>query len=186
MTEPQGEDRRRFVQDLERQAEFANRLLEEIDRQRQEAERQGLNFIAPTAEQLKKKLAATQSPMIVGQAWNGSVSAPGTIPYTVGIHNPDPVQWFNLFAHVFVGPATIVRDVGHAVLAVDTQFPRLTMPPVFGLTLAPGESQSLSFTITVPGDVERSNYLGNTFLFQSRWHEVGQYLDRSHFVFEVT
>jgi hypothetical protein len=54
MTEPQGEERRRFVQDLERQAEFANRLLEEIDRQRQEAERQGLNFTAPTEEQLKK------------------------------------------------------------------------------------------------------------------------------------
>jgi hypothetical protein len=55
MTEPQGEDRRRFAQDLERQAEFANRLLEEIDRQRQEAERQGLNFTAPTEEQLKKR-----------------------------------------------------------------------------------------------------------------------------------
>jgi hypothetical protein len=186
MTEPQGEERRRFVQDLERQAEFANRLLEEIDLQRQEAERQGLNFTAPTEEQLKKKLAAAQSPMIGFQAWSGSVSAPGTINYTVGIGNPDPVQWVWLFGHVFVGPANIVRDVGHALLAVDTRFPRLTMPEVFGLTLAAGQSQSLSFSLTVPGDVERSNYLGNTFLFQSRWHDVGQYLDRSHFVFEVT
>jgi len=42
------------VHDLERQAEYAKELLEEIDRQRQEAERQGLNFTAPTEEQLKK------------------------------------------------------------------------------------------------------------------------------------
>ena len=124
--------------------------------------------------------------MIVFQGWSGSVAAPGTIDYTIGINNPDPVQWYWLFAHVFVGPATIVRDVGHAVLAVDTRFPRLTMPEPFGLTLAAGAFQTLSFPLTVPGDVERSNYLGNTFLFQSRWHEVGQYLDRSHFVFEVT
>jgi hypothetical protein len=54
VTEPQGEERREFVRDLERQAEFAKALLEEIDQQRQEAERQGLNFTAPTAEQLKK------------------------------------------------------------------------------------------------------------------------------------
>jgi hypothetical protein len=186
MTEPQGEDRRRFAQDLERQAEFANRLLEEIDRQRQEAERQGLNFTAPTEEQLKKKVAGAQSPMIFFQSWSGSVAAPGTVNYNVGINNPDPDQWFWLFAHVFIGPANIVRDVGDAVSAVDPRFPRLTMPEVFGLTLAAGQSQTLSFSLTVPGDVERSNYLGNTFLFQSRWHEVGQYLDRSHFVFEVT
>jgi hypothetical protein len=54
MSETQGEERRGFVQDLERQAEYAKDLLDEIDRQRQEAERQGLNFTAPTEEQLKK------------------------------------------------------------------------------------------------------------------------------------
>ena len=186
MTEPQGEDRRRFAQDFQRQAEFVNRLLEEIDRQQQEAERQGLNFTAPTEEQLKKKLAAAQSPMIVFQAWSGSVSAPGTLSYTVGINNPDPVQWIWLFGHVFIGPANIVRDVGDAVSAVDPRFPRLTLPEFAGLTLAAGDTQSLSFSLTVPGDVERSNYLGNTFLFQSTWHDVGRYLDRSLFVFEVT
>ena len=55
MNESQGEERRGFVHDLERQAKYAKELLEEIDRQRQEAERQGLNFTAPTEEQLKKR-----------------------------------------------------------------------------------------------------------------------------------
>ena len=54
MNETEGEDRRGFVRDLERQAEYAKDLLDEIDRQRQEAERQGLNFTAPTEDQLKK------------------------------------------------------------------------------------------------------------------------------------
>ena len=186
MNESQGEERRGFVHDLERQAKYAKELLDEIDRQRQEAERQGLNFTAPTEEQLKKKVAKAQSPMIVFQGWSGSVAAPGTIDYTVGINNPDPFQWIWLFGHVFVGPANIARDVGHALSAVDPRFPRLTMPQFAGLTLGPGATQSLKFSLTVPGDIERSNYLGNTFLFQSTWHDVGQYLDRSLFVFEVT
>jgi hypothetical protein len=184
--ERQGEERRGFARDLERQAEYAKALLEEIDRQRQEAERQDLNFTAPTEEQLKKKVAKAESPMIVFQGWSGSVAAPGTINYTVGISNPDPIQWIWLFAHVFVGPANIARDVGHAVSAVDPRFPRLTMPKFDGLSLAPGTTQSLNFSLTVDGDIERSNYLGNTFLFHSTWHDVGQYLDRSLFVFEVT
>ena len=54
MTEPRGEERREFVEDLERRTAHVRDLLDEIDRQRQEAEQQGLNFAAPTAEQLKK------------------------------------------------------------------------------------------------------------------------------------
>jgi hypothetical protein len=123
--------------------------------------------------------------MIGYQAWSG-VAAPGTINYTVGISNPDPFQWFWLFAHVFVGTATLAPDVGDAVSAVDPRFPRLTMPRAFGLSLAPGTTQPLNFSLTVPGDIERSNYLGNAFLFQSRWHDLAQYLDRSNFIFEVT
>ena len=49
-----GEERRQFVEELERRTEYARRLLDEIDRQRREAERQGLNFTAPTAQQEKE------------------------------------------------------------------------------------------------------------------------------------
>jgi hypothetical protein len=58
VTEPRGEERREFVEDLERRTAFVRDLLEEIDRQRQQAEQQGFNFIAPTVEQLKKNSLA--------------------------------------------------------------------------------------------------------------------------------
>jgi hypothetical protein len=188
VTEPRGERERRreFVENLERRTEQARRLLEEIDQQRQEAERQGLNFTAPTAEQLRKKVARANSPMIVFQSWSGSTTAGGAISYTVGINNPDPDRWIWLFAHVFVGPANVAPNVGAAIQSVDSRFPRLTMPPFAGLTLDPGDTQSLNFSLDVPAGVESSNYLGNTILFQSTWHDVGEYLDRSLFVFEVT
>jgi hypothetical protein len=69
MSEPrgvgEGQERRRFIDELERraeQAEHARRLLDEIERRRQEAERQGLNFTAPTAEQLQKNWLAPRVP----------------------------------------------------------------------------------------------------------------------------
>jgi len=88
--------------------------------------------------------------------------------------------------HVFVGPANLVPDVGDALSAVDARFPRLIMPRVFGLSLAAGATQSVSFSISVPTAIERSNYLGNAILFQGNYHDVGSYLDRGLFVFEVT
>jgi hypothetical protein len=178
--------RRELVEELEQRAEHARRLLDDIEERRQEAERQGLNFTAPTAEQLRKKLARAESPMIVGQGWSGSAAPGGVINYDVYINNPDPVYWSWLFVHVFVGPANVVPDVADAVSAVDPRFPRLTMPQVFGLSLAPGDTQPLSFALDVPAGVERSNYLGNAILFQGDWHDVGKYLDRGLFVFEVT
>ena len=185
VTEPRGEERREFVEDLERRTAHVRDLLDEIDRQRQEAAQQGLNFAAPTAEQLKKKLANAESPIIVSQVW-GSAPPGGTFNLNIGIDNPDPVQWSSLFVHVFVGPANLVPDVGDAVSAVDPRFPRLTMPRVFGLSLAPGATQSVSFSISVPTAIERSNYLGNAILFEGNYFDVGRYLDRSLFVFEVT
>jgi len=183
----QREERRRreFLEDLERQTEHASGLLDEIDRRRQEAERQSLNFTAPTAEQLRKKLASAESPMIVFQSWGGAAPG-GTVNYTVGINNPDPVQWFWLFVHVFVGPANVAPDVGDAVSAVDPRFPRLTLPRFAGLTLGPGATQSLNFSLAVPAGAQPSNYLGNAILFQATWHDLGKYLDRGLFVFDVT
>jgi hypothetical protein len=181
-----GEERRKAVEELERRTEHAKRLLDEIERHRQEAERQGLNFTAPTAEQLLKKLASTESPMFFGQGWTSSTTPGGVISFSANINNPDPIQWNSLYVHVFVGPANLVPDVGDAVSAVDPRFPRLTMPRVFGLSLAPGATQSVSFSISVPTAIERSNYLGNAILFEGNYFDVGRYLDRSLFVFEVT
>lgn len=185
MTEQRGEDRRRSVEDLERRTDNLRRLLDEVERRRQEAEREGLNFTAPTAEQIRRKLSRTNSPWIVFQTWYPA-SPGGTVNYDVGINNPDPDRWIWLFVHVFVGPANVAPDVGDAVNAVDSRFPRLTLPRFDGLTIDPGDTQVLSFALDVPAGIEPSNYLGNSILFQSTWHDVGTYLDRGLFVFEVT
>lgn len=155
-----------------------------IETERAKAAKAKLSFTAPDGPELMAKLQRVNSPMIVFQSWSSQAPAGGTINYNVGIYNPDPVQRIWLFGHVFVGPANMTPDVGTALLAVDPAFPRLTQPDFAGLTLAPGGSSSLSYALKVPA-VSPSNYLGNTFLFASVWHDPGTYLDRSVFVFKV-
>jgi hypothetical protein len=96
--------------------------------------------------------------MVIFQSWTSGASAGGTIKYTIGIYNPDPVDAMWMFGHVFVGPANSVSDIGAALLAVDTRFPRLTMPAFAGLTIAPGTTATLSYAIHVPTSVQPSNY----------------------------
>jgi hypothetical protein len=161
-------------------------IIGEIERYRPEAEEKGLNFTAPTREQLEKKLPKTNSPMIIFQTWNGSTSSPGTINYDIGIKNPDPFGHIWLFVHLFIGPANMVPNVGEALATVDSRFPRLTLPKFSGLSIAAGATETLSFSIPIPANIEKSNYLGNSFLFLADWHDVGDYTDRSIFVFEIT
>ena len=169
----------------DRHARFAKDIAEEIERQRKAHERKGLQFTALTPEQLERKLKRTDSPMIVFQGWSGSAPVGGTVSYNVGISNPDPIDQIWLFVHLFVGAANIALDVSDAVSAVDERFARLTQPKFAGLTVKSGATETLSFTLPIP-KVEKTNYLGNSFLFQSTWHDPGKYLDRSLFVFEVT
>ena len=160
-------------------------LLVEIEQQRQQAEKQGLNFTTPTAEQLRRKLSKTDSPMIVWQSWGGGAPG-GSIGYNLGIKNPDPFIYNSLFVHVFIGLANPVSDIGVALTTVDSRFPRLTLPKFAGLSINPGVTESLSFSIHIPTNIEPGYYLGNSFLFRADWHDVGDYFDRGTFVFEVT
>jgi hypothetical protein len=59
------------------------------------------------------------------------------------------------------------------------------MPDFPGLTLNAGASQTLQFSVAVPANIDKTNYLGNTFLFHANYGGVGQYLDRSVFPFTV-
>lgn len=143
-----------------------------------------LQFTSPDEDQLIEKLRRAQSPMIVAQSWSGQAAAGGAISYNVWIYNPDPVHRSSLYAHVFVGPANFVAGTGAALATVDERFPRLTEPQFFGFSLAPGAQTTLSFSLKVPA-VPASNYLGNTFLFQADYHDIGTYLDRGCFPFKV-
>jgi hypothetical protein len=160
-------------------------ILKEIEKRRAEAKKEGLNFTAPTEEELKERLRRVDTPMIISQGWSASATAGGLISYTVGIFNPDPVARGSLYVYVMVGPANMVREIGEALNTADERFPRLALPRAFGLVINPGAFAQLSFTISVP-NVEDSNYLGNSFLFQGDYHDVGSYLDRGFFPFEVT
>jgi hypothetical protein len=170
----------------ERQARHAKAIIEEIERKREEAEKKGMVFTALTPDQLQEKLRRTKSPMIVYQFWSAGAPPGGVINYSLGINNPDPVDRIWLFVHLFIGAANFAPNVNQAVSAVDGRFPRLTMPSFAGLTVKSGATEQLDFSIQVPAAVEKSNYLGNSFLFRSTWHDPGVYIDRSLFVFEVT
>lgn len=174
-------------------AEFAKyregqvkRISKVIERQRKKAGEKNLNFTAPDEEQLKNKLGSIKSPMIVFQGWSGTTGSPGTINYSIGIHNPDAFTQNSLYVHLFIGPANMVPDVGAALATVDSRFPRLTLPKFFGLSIGSGATETLSFSIPIAAIIEASNYLGNSFLFRADSHDVGDYFDRSVFPFEVT
>ena len=143
------------------------------------------HFTSVTPEEIEKKLKRVNSPMIVFQGWN-STSPGGTVNYSLGIYNPDPNRAIWLFAHAWVGSGNVDPNTGSFLLNVDTRFPRLTQPLFDGLQLAPGASATLTFSMVVPANIEKSNYLGNSCLMQFNWHDIGTYLDRSVFVIGVS
>ncbi len=143
------------------------------------------NFTAVPTEELEKKFLRVNSPMIVSQGWNHTNQG-GTVTYNLGVYNPDPTNTIWTFAHVWVGSGNVVSDVGAFLNNVDTRFPRLTEPGFSGLSLAPGASATLSFSLQVPTSVEETNYIGNSCLMKFNWHDVGTYYDRGVFVFKVS
>jgi hypothetical protein len=177
--------RARVDERVERQPRAVRSLLEFLENQRNEARRGERHFTSLTADQLAEKLRRTNSPMIVSQSWNGNTGTPGQIDYQVGVFNPDPVERIWLFVHLFVGPANVAEDLTGAVTAVDPRFPRLTEPEFSGLQVPAGGSAQLAFGVPVPAGIEPSNYLGNSVLFASTWHDPAEFLDRSLFVFRV-
>lgn len=163
-------------------------LTEEIDRRRAQAQSENHSF-TPLREQ--EFLRDLNKPLVVWQAWTPAPKLGGTLVYRVGVANPTPKPRPWLFAHAFIGAANIgvdltPRGVAEALSAVDPRFPRLSLPGFPGLFLDAGAINTLTFVMELPSDVQRGNYLGNCFLFQSTWHDPGEYLDRSLFVFEVS
>jgi hypothetical protein len=152
--------------------------------EKEKSENEGEHFTSVTPEEIQRKLERVNSPMIVSQGW-GSAAPGGAVNYNLGIYNPDSTQSIWLFAHVWVGSGNVDPTVGTFLLNVDTRFPRLTQPAFSGLTLAPGASATLRFSLEVPTTVEKTNYLGNSCLMRFNWHDIGTYLDRGIFVFRV-
>ena len=159
------------------------RVQEAVDKFKRDHKAEHMTFMS--ADDVVRKLKRVNSPMIVFQSWN-SAAPGGTVSYSLGIYNPDPTLAIWMFAHVWFGSGNVDPVTGTFLSNIDERFPRLTQPAFDGLSLAPGASATLSYSIKIPASVERTNYLANSCLMQFNWHDIGTYLDRSVFVVPVT
>ena|SRR2546430_5453254 len=66
-----------------------------IAEQKNKRENSDETFVSLSRE-LEKKLKRANSPIIVWQSWSNAAPIGGTINYTVGVTNPDPMSWDNL------------------------------------------------------------------------------------------
>lgn len=143
------------------------------------------NTTSVTLEEAVKKLSKVNSPMIVFQGWSATTGPGGSIGYSIGIFNPDPTPADSLFVHAFIGSGNVDPVAGTFLLNVDPRFPRLTEPAFSGLSIPAGGVGSVGFNLAVPASAEKTNYLGESCLMQFNWHDVGTYLDRSVWPFQV-
>lgn len=157
----------------------------EIARQKKNHEKKGEVFTGLTKEEFEKKMKRVESPMIVGQGWNNSVPAGGTTSYSVTVLNPDPVAWSNLAVSVVIGNRNAIVSNDEFMTTWDARFATYAKPQPFGFSLAAGASTSQSFVVKIPAGIEKTGYFGNACLLQLNFHDVGKYLDRGVFFFEV-
>jgi len=161
------------------------KLEPELARQRAERERQGETFTSITREEFEAKLKRVNSPMIVSQSWNNFAPPGGTINYSVGVLNPDPITWNSLAVSVSIGNRNPIVSNDQFLTSFDARFPTYAKPATLGFSLAPGASATQSFQVKIPAGVEKTGYFGNSALLQIEFHDVGKYLDRACFFFDV-
>lgn len=165
-------------------------IVAAIAKQREEAEAEGQTFTGLTDRNGRNKINKQSEPLIVWQTWSSSVAVGSTLICDIGIANPTASKKQRLFVQLLVGTPTYPAppgppwaDLSHVL--IDPRFPRLTLPRFDGLSLDSGEVRSLSFAFQTPLSVERSNYFAHALLIHAGWHDGGQHLDRSLFLFEL-
>ena len=138
--------------------EHVKKIQDAIEKQKRETQLEHTHFRSITPDEIEKKLKRVNSPIIVTQLSVSNAIRGGTLPYHVGIYNPDPFRARDMYAHVWVGSGNSDPTVGTFLTNVDTRFPRLTEPgDPGGLDLAPGGYGVLMFAMNVPMCVERTN-----------------------------
>jgi hypothetical protein len=157
----------------------------EIAQQRKNHEKKGEVFTGLTKEEFEKKMKRVESPMIVGQGWSNSAAPGGSINYNVSILNPDSFGWSNLAVSVAIGNRNAIVSNDEFMTTYDARFPTYAKPEPFGFSLAAGASTSQAFVLKIPAGIEKAQYFGNACLLQMNFHDVGKYLDRGVFFFEV-
>jgi hypothetical protein len=157
----------------------------EIAQERKAREKKGWVFVGLSQEGFEKKLKRVESPFITWANWCGTATLSGTLPYNVGVHNPDPVTWMFLAISVSVGNRNAIASHDQFMTTFDARFPTYAKPSPVGFSLPPNASTSQSFGIKIPAGIEKTGYIGNACLLQLDFFDVGKYLDRGAFFFEV-
>jgi hypothetical protein len=161
------------------------KLEAELAKQRREHERQGETFTSITREEFEAKMRRVNSPVIVSQSWNGIAPLGGTLNYKVGVMNPDPVARVSLAVGVSIGNRNPIAGNDQFLTAFDARFPTYAKPAPGGFFLAAGAFTEQAFQLRMPAGVEKTGYFGNSVLLQITFHDVGTYLDRACFFFDV-
>lgn len=154
-------------------------LQEHIKILREQAREQGLAFSALDEEQLVRKVRGetAKSPFIYGQSWTSGTSPGAVAYYTVHVNNPDPDNYFPIYATIFFGLGNFF-DVGQAWSGRDKRWPEFSSERTF---LAASSTHSFSFSYTVPPDLPLGTYNGNVVVWKGSWHDTGIALDRGSF-----
>jgi hypothetical protein len=169
--------------DRERQVK---KVLAEIEKARKQLEKKYAHCVSLDEEQLRAKLARTNSPTLGTMGW-GDAPTGGTAEVAVYVFNPDPGAWTSLYGYLFVGPAATLASLGQALAVADPRFPGVLQPKHLGLTIAANSGTTLFFSLPIPATIRAgTNYQANLFLYQDRVFELGRLFDRSSFVFRVT
>ncbi|MBI2866912.1 MAG: hypothetical protein HYX97_01095 [Chloroflexi bacterium] len=110
---------------------MVKKLLKEIARLKQEAEKQGLMFQSLSEEELLRKVRgkSSHSPFISSWSWKNLTSAGSTTYLNVWAFNPDSFAWHTVFLSMFFGPPNFFDDIAQAWLHRDTRWPELSTGP---------------------------------------------------------
>jgi hypothetical protein len=166
-------------------AEIWKTLEPELKKHEQEHSRPGKTFLPISREEFDAKMKRINSPMIVSQSWDDDAAPGGVINYTVGVLNPDPTAWNSLAVALSIGNRNPISGRDLFLNEFDARFPTYAQGAPIGFSLAPGESKSFSFAIRVPAGIEKTGYLGNAVVQRLAFYDVGTYLDRGCFFFNV-
>jgi hypothetical protein len=139
--------------------------LREIELLREEARQQGHAFFGLSEDELVKKIKGetSNSPYIYSMSWSSGTTSGNTDNFTVSIANPDPTDYYPVFASIFFGVANFLDDIGEGLSGRDTRWPYLSSA-AFGIAAAANTNKSFSYV--VPTGIPPSTYLGNVIVWR--------------------
>lgn len=156
-----------------------------LAKQRKEREGKDEVYAAITREEFEAKMKRVNSPFIVAHGWPATISPGGTMLYWVQVICFDIIPAQNLALAVFFGNRNAIASNDEFLSSFDPRFPTYAKGAPNGFTLGPAGNSTFWFQLTIPTGIERTGYFGNTVMQRIGHVDVGTYLDRACFFFDV-